>query len=90
MYKLRNYSEEAVDNLLDTVLSKYDNTCKCEKCKLDIKAYVLNSITPRYVVSDKGEIYTRALNEINKQEVINITEAIMKAIEIVSNNPKHD
>ncbi|KOA19690.1 late competence development protein ComFB [Clostridium homopropionicum DSM 5847] len=90
MYKLRNYSEEAVDNLLDTVLSKYDNTCKCEKCKLDIKAYALNSITPKYVVSDKGEIYTRALNEINKQEVVNITEAIMKAIEIVSSNPKHD
>ncbi len=89
MYHLRNYSEEAVDNLLDNVLSKYDNICKCEKCKLDIKAYTLNLVKPRYIVSEQGEIYTRAINEIDKQEVINITEYIMNGIDIVSKNPKH-
>lgn len=89
MYKLRNYSEEIVDNLLDKILPQYDDICKCEKCRLDIKAYALNSIKPKYVVSDQGEIYTRALNEINKQEIINITESIMRGIEVVINNPKH-
>lgn len=89
MYKLRNYSEEIVDNLLGKILPQYDSICKCEKCRLDIKAYALNSINPKYVVSDQGEIYTRALNEINKQEIINITESIMRGIEIVTNNPKH-
>lgn len=89
MYHLRNYSEEAVDNLLDNVLSKYNNICKCEKCKLDIKAYALNLLKPKYIVSEQGEIYTRAINEIDKQEVINITEYIMKGIDIVSKNPKH-
>lgn len=89
MYRLRNYSEEAVDNLLDNILSKYNNICKCEKCKLDIKAYALNSLKPKYIVSEQGEIYTRAINEIDKQEVINITEYIMKGIDIVSKNPKH-
>jgi len=89
MYRLRNYSEEAVDNLLDKILSKYENICKCEKCKLDIKAYTLNLVKPRYIVSEQGEIYTRAINEIDKQEVINITEYIMNGIDIVSKNPKH-
>lgn len=89
MHHLRNYSEEAVDNLLENILSKYDDICKCEKCKLDIKAYALNLIRPKYIVSEQGEIYARVINEIDKQEIINITEQIMKGIEVVSNNPKH-
>lgn len=90
MFKLRNYSEELVDQLLPKTLQSYNNICKCDKCILDIKAYALNSIKPKYVVTDQGEIYTRVLNEINKQEIINIVESIMKAIEIVSKNPKHE
>lgn len=89
MYHLRNFSEETVDNLLDRILSQYEGICKCDKCKLDIKAYALNSLKPKYIVSDQGEIYTRAINEIDKQEVIDITEYIMKGIDIVSKNPKH-
>ncbi|MCY6483391.1 late competence development ComFB family protein [Clostridium aestuarii] len=89
MYSLKNYSEEIVDHLLNKILKEYNNICKCDKCKLDIKAYALNSIKPKYIVTEQGEIYTRALHEINKQEVINITNAIMQAIEVVSNNPKH-
>ncbi|MCY6371419.1 late competence development ComFB family protein [Clostridium ganghwense] len=90
MYKLKNYSEELVDQLLPKTLKDYKDICKCEKCILDIKAYALNSITPKYIVTDQGEIYTRALNEINKQETINIIKSITKAIEVVSKNPKHE
>jgi competence protein ComFB len=46
-------------------------------------------IKPKYLVSDEGEIYTRVINEIDKQEVINIVEYIMKGIDVVSKNPKH-
>lgn len=89
MCQLKNYSEEAVDKLLNKVLAKYNHVCKCEKCKRDIKAYALNYIAPKYVTSEKGEIYARALNEIDKQETINIINAIMNAIDVVSKNPKH-
>ncbi|MCY6957476.1 late competence development ComFB family protein [Clostridium brassicae] len=89
MYRLRNYSEELIDQLLPNTLEQYKDICKCEKCKLDIKAYALNLIKPKYVVSEQGEIYTRVLNEIDKQEIINILECIIQAIEIVSKNPKH-
>jgi competence protein ComFB len=71
------------------MLDSYDNICKCEKCKLDIKAIALNSLDTRYIVSEQGEIYTKALAEIDKQEKINVTTAITKAIEIVAANPKH-
>ncbi|MCY6354628.1 late competence development ComFB family protein [Clostridium sp. ZS2-4] len=89
MYSLKNYSEELVDQLLPRTLQSYNNICKCKKCTLDIKAYALNSIKPKYVVSEQGEIYTRVLNEINKQEMINIVESIMRAIEVISKNPRH-
>ena len=89
MYNLKNFSEVEVTKLLDEILSRYDNVCKCEKCKLAIKALALNSLATKYIVSEQGEIYTKALNEVNKQQTINVTTAITKAIEIVSANPKH-
>ena len=89
MYNLKNFSETEVSILLEEILQKYDNICKCEKCKLDIKALALNSLSTKYIVSEQGEIYTKALNEIDKQEQINVIMAITKAIEKVSANPKH-
>ena len=68
---------------------RYDDICKCEKCKLDIKALALNSLSTKYTVSEQGEIYTAALAEVNKQQTIDVTTAITKAIAIVSANPKH-
>ena len=89
MYDLKNYSEIQVNILLEEVLNNYGNICKCQKCRLDIKALALNALTTKYIVSEIGEIYTKALNEVDKQEQINVVMAITKAIEKVSNNPKH-
>ena len=61
MYNLKNFSEVEVNKLLDNILNGYNNICKCEKCKLDIKAIALNSLSTKYIVSEQGEIYTSAL-----------------------------
>lgn len=89
MYNLKNFSEIEVNILLEEVLNNYGDICKCEKCKLDIKALALNALTTKYIVSELGEMYTKALNEVDKQEQINVVMAITKAIEKVSANPKH-
>jgi len=89
MYHLKNFSEAEVDTLLDITLNLYDNICKCEKCKMDIKAITLNSLSPKYTVSDIGEKYMTVFAEINRQRKVDVTAAITKAIEIVSANPKH-
>ena len=89
MYILKNFSETEVSNRLDAVLNGYDNICKCEKCKLDIQALALNSLSTKYTVSEQGKIYTNAFAEINKQEITDVTTAIVRAIEIVSANPRH-
>jgi competence protein ComFB len=46
-------------------------------------------LATKYIVSEQGETYTKALSEIDKQKKIDITTAITKAIEIVSANPMH-
>lgn len=89
MYNLKNFSENEVSNLLDAILNQYDNICKCEKCKLDITALALNSLSSKYTVCDQDEMYTIALSEIDIQRTIDVTTAITKAIEIVSANPMH-
>ncbi len=89
MYHLKNFSETEVNKLLDMILDLYDNVCKCEKCKMDIKALALNSLSTKYTVSDLGERYMTVLAEVNKQQTIDVTTAITKAIELVSVNPKH-
>jgi len=90
MPSYKNYAETQVENVLKRVLKDYTNICTCDKCISDISALALNSIKPKYVVSESGKIYTSALNEIDKQEGVTITAQVIKAVEIVSANPQHE
>lgn len=87
MYKLKNYMEELVSTKTDELL-KFMNICQCEKCRLDIIAIALNELPTKYVVSEKGELYTK-LNELEQQFEIDVETAIVKAAVLVSKNPKH-
>lgn len=86
---LKNYMEDAISHLLPSVLEDYTDICKCEKCLLDIKAITLNSLKPMYSATTDGSVYLK-LNEMNNQFRIDIINSIMKAVEIVSRNPRHD
>ncbi len=86
----KNYAENQVEHILKSVLKDYPNICTCKKCLDDMSALALNSIKPKYVVSEAGKIYTTALNEIDKQEGVSITTQVIKSVETVSANPKHD
>lgn len=88
MYKLKNYMEELVIVKTDELL-KLMNMCQCEKCRLDIIAIALNDLPTKYVVSEKGELYTK-LNELEQQFEIDVETAIIKAAVLVSRNPKHN
>lgn len=81
--------EVFVDKLLPSVLERYENTCTCTKCIEDIKAIALNQLKPIYVSTDKGSLYIR-LNELKVQFNTDIIREITAAINIVSNNPRHD
>ncbi len=83
----KNYMEDAVEAELDDVLELAD-ACKCERCRMDIKALALNHLPPKYVVTDKGYVYTK-VNELAAQFRTDITVAITNALKVVSRNPRH-
>lgn len=88
MYKLKNYMEDIVSHKLEDLL-KLMNLCKCDKCRLDIMAIALNDLPPKYVVTDKGELYIK-IRELEQQFEVDVETAIVKAAMFVSKNPKHD
>ena len=86
--ELKNYMETIVLNYLDVVLAKDSNCFKCEQCRQDIIMLALNHLPPKYVSSDKGNVFTKlSLTELEKE--VQVIEEIAKAVEIVSRNPRH-
>lgn len=88
MYKLKNYMEELIFKKTDDLL-KLMSICKCEKCKLDIMALALNDLPARYIVTDKGELFTKVL-ELEQQFEVDVETAIIKAALLVGKNPRHN
>lgn len=86
---LKNYMEQIVDDIFPTVIDKYTDICKCEKCINDIKAITLNNLKPLYIVTEEGAIYSR-MKELEQQFKTDVMSEIIKAIEIVSKKPKHN
>lgn len=85
---LKNYMEEIVFNLLKEVLDDI-NICTCEKCMLDIAAIALNDLPPKYIVTEKGELYTK-VNALKQQFEVDVISAITKAAVLVKRKPRHD
>jgi len=87
--KVHNYMENAVDKLIDKVLDQYQNICKCEICRNDIKAIALNKLKPHYVSTPKGDLYTK-VDEMYIQFEADVIRVLVDAIEIVGKNPRHE
>ena len=85
---LKNFMEEIVLNQMKTVLRDVD-ICQCEKCRLDVAAIALTDLPARYVVTDKGILFSR-IDSLYQQSEIEVTSAIMRAVQIVQKKPLHD
>jgi len=79
--------EDAVEQMMDRVLKDLD-VCKCDRCRMDIKALALNNLPPKYVVSEEGELYVKT-NELVRQFEVDIIKAITMAAIKVNNNKRH-
>ena len=88
MLKVYNYMEYIVSEELEKLLPSTEALCKCQKCKLDITAWALNRLPPKYIVSEKGRVYTK-LGEQNMQFRVDVTRELTKAILYVGKNPRH-
>lgn len=84
-----NMVEEEVRKETLYQLSKTNNICKCNQCVADITAIALNNLKPIYVVTHKGETYTR-IKEMEVQFMADVTREVAKALAMVSREPHHD
>lgn len=84
-----NLTEILVEQLIEELCEKReDKICCCDTCKADIMAYALNHLPPRYMNTDKGEIFVR-VQVLNTQISTDLLVEVSKAIEHVKNNPRH-
>ncbi len=88
---VKNYMEEVVDKVLDEVLKReeYRDLCTCDTCIDDVKAKTLNNLTPFYITRKTGEVYGEFFTR-GTQENTNIIMEVVKSLEFVSKNNKHN
>lgn len=86
---LINKMEEAVKQMADQLLTgQHKNVCSCQRCRLDILALALNSLPPKYVVTNIGNAVTN-VDLSSSQWTANVTMAVCNAIETVKSRPRH-
>jgi len=88
MAHIKNYMEEIVFSLIKDVLEDV-KVCNCEKCILDIAAIALNELPSKYIVSEKGELYSK-VDSLRQQFEVDVISAITKAAVLVKRNPRHE
>lgn len=88
MLHIKNYMEEVVFNVLKDILQDI-NVCTCEKCTLDIAAIALNDLPTKYIVTEKGELYSK-VESLKQQFDVDVVSAITKAAVLVKRNPRHE
>lgn len=87
--QLVNFMEEIVKKTLEDLLEdpSYQSLNLDDKARMDILAYALNHLPPRYAVTEKGLVFTR-LNEMKQQFTTDIIVELSKAIKLVQANPR--
>jgi len=84
---LRNFNEEAVNLFLERCFEDAD-VCHCDICRMDVAAIMLNSLKPKYVVTDKGALFAQ-LDDFDPQFKIDLMTSLSQAAQIVKNSPRH-
>ena len=85
--ELKNHMEDVVANVFDQMLP-HCSVCQCKICRNDILAFALNHLTPKYIVTEKGDVYSR-IYEFTTQFEIDVQVVLTEAIKVVSDNPRH-
>ncbi len=84
-----NVMERLVDEQFPIVMAKYPDACCCRQCLSDIKALTLNNVKPRYVSTDRGDLFER-VNISDMLVKVDVLRAMTEAAEKVTNNCRHE
>ncbi|MEG0707078.1 MAG: late competence development ComFB family protein [Cellulosilyticaceae bacterium] len=88
MLEVKNYMEDLVEELLVEVLNQMD-MCKCQKCKNDVCAIVLNHLKPLYATSSGGRVFMK-FDRLKQQSRADVLAEITQAAKIVAKGTRHE
>ncbi|MCR5175787.1 MAG: late competence development ComFB family protein [Anaerovibrio sp.] len=80
--------ETYVEMNLEHVLDEIPNVCRCEQCRADIKALVLNRLRPMYVSTSKGEALSM-MQAFDTGKQVEFLCCARSAAALVTSNPHH-
>ena len=85
----RNLMEDVVVEELNGVLKNLKGkVCDCELCREDMVAWTLNRLSPKYVVTKIGYIYSR-IEALKSQSKADIITKLVEAAKVVKAKPRH-
>lgn len=87
MGKLINIMEKMVFNTIDELAAEHQ-FCNCPQCRMDVAALALNNLPHHYVVTSKGEAYSRT-DWLQIQKSVDVFSAVFKAVKVVQGAPRH-
>jgi competence protein ComFB len=79
--------EYVVEDAVRKITEKEEGHTFSEKDLADIEALALNSLPPRYIVTEKGEVFSK-VDELSIQFQADVTRAVMQALNRVKDNPR--
>ncbi len=88
MSRLVNIMEKMVFNTIDE-LARDHQFCNCPQCRMDIAALALNNLPHHYVVTSRGEAYSRT-DWLEIQKNVDVVSAVYNAIKVVQSAPRHN
>lgn len=87
MAKYKNIMEGIVEAAYDRYSSQFD-CCTCERCRNDVIAYALNKLPVKYVVTEEGNLISKA-RALDFQYNVDVTTALAEGFQLVSKKPRH-
>lgn len=87
MTQYKNMMEGIVEAAYDRYSSQFD-CCTCERCRNDVIAYALNKLPGKYVVTEQGNLISKA-RALDIQYNVDVTAALAEGFQLVTNNPRH-
>ncbi len=90
MINIHNIMEEQVINRVNDIYNQVMErqavwlSCDCENCRLDTSCYVLNRISPKYVVSGRGITHSHSTVLKDSQINADIDKLIIEGMRLVS------
>jgi len=86
--ELINTQQVLVDELLDQLLKFRKDICKCKRCRLDMKAWALNHLPSKYVVSERGLTHSILDSVKDAQARADAVTVVAEAINLISKRPR--